>query len=167
LNVAIGDKKSNKNLDPDGLIRLAAGIIKRAKEDYIRGKYKQRKEVEKFIRSDYYRSITNMDNGEIALAYWEEKRRAVLGEGRLSFPNMKIFLVEGLITQRISYDKLRRHQIIVMAKDGVEVNRKVTNYGIIQNNKDYKITELKGVNEQCRKRLQESNGLLLVKDESV
>lgn len=156
------------SVDMDGLMRLVTGIIKRAKEDYIRGKYVYRKDVERFMKSEYYHVLTDLNNGGIALAYWEEKRREELGEGDISYPDVKIFLIEGLVTKCNNYNKIKRQQAIVLAADVKTANEIMFQHGMNTSNKDYVVIELKGLNKKCNDKLHKSKkGFIVVKDESV
>lgn len=156
------------SMDNDGLMRLVTGIIKRAKEDYIRGTYAHRKDVERFMKSEYYHVLTDLDNGGLALACWEEKRREELGEGNISYSDVRIFLIEGIVSEHDNHDKIKRQQIIVLAKDANSADAIAMQYGMSTSNKDYVVIELKGLNKKCNDKLHKSKKrFIVVKDESV
>lgn len=148
----------------DGAVRLAAGIIRQAKADYTRGKYKYRKDVENFLKSEWYILLTNMDNGAAALKYWEELRRKELGEGDVKFKGNKIFLIEGLYSHNSKYV----HILAVKAKNKKDAKKKARDYGICDNIPGiYDIIELHGVNAKLKTKIEKSdNDIILIKSDT-
>ena len=134
----------------DGTLNLVAGILRQARADYVRGKYKYRKEVARFTQSEWYLTLTNMDNGSAALSYWETLRREELGEGDIAPECGQLFLIEGI------YGEIGKniHVIIVNADCLAEAEKKAHEYGIKSDKHGvYSVIELRGMNEKLKRKI--------------
>lgn len=150
------------DMNEDVILRLTIAIIKRAREDYIKGTYKERKDVELFMRSEYYSTLTNMKNGEDALLAWESVRHKLLGEGDIVC-NDRIFLVEGVFPHD-SKDVSYYESILISAKNKSDMKNKIREMKL-RKDLEYQIYELHGVNKKVYNQISKSNGIIILKKE--
>lgn len=151
------------------LYNLVIAVIKRAKDDYVTGKYQVRKDVEAFMLSDYYNLFTGFDNGKTALAHWEDLRLQNLGKGDIDYGRLHI--IEGAKSFKESGkpDKMKRLTLIVSAKDKTEAIRKAVAYGLKSDKAYmYHYAELSGCTKSVAEKLSKSNtGVVLVHSEAM